>query len=326
MDTIVERANLKVDREGAVSDKTAQRSGPGRRTVRVIAYVEKRGKKWALLTPGKELREDGFRTRKAALDALPGILDCEEREWQRRRRAEKRAREKKAAAAIADQELGKCVLRYAERIRAAAPEGWTVEVEKNASRYGLSDWEVQRYNPEETDKYKRNNRLRGCVSITLRSEKEVLIFRLAKTKEDDTYDLSHYGSARAIGSTHFIGARTGSWCTFDRRGIDDSFYTGSATDPAEVVREQLERIAKCREASVHYISIPGWRYNIHKDQLSEVKETLKQGGSHLFTPHGMGTAHRISIRPTCSYASRLPAQTAKFFDAPVLYAETLDWD
>jgi hypothetical protein len=122
---------------------------------------------------------------------------------------------------------------------------------------------------------------------------------------------------------------TGWWATFDRRGIEDSFYLGNYGDsPAEVsrvIQEQLVKIEASKETSKKMVKIPGFGYSVHQDQLEALKKKLASGQSHNFMPSGMGTGHRVSTKRS-RYATKMPAETAKFFGVTALYDETFDHD
>ncbi len=121
----------------------------------------------------------------------------------------------------------------------------------------------------------------------------------------------------------------GSWLSFDRRGVEDSFYLGDYSPSVEelptVIQEQLERIAKSKETSKKMLSIPGFGFRIHQDNLEAVKKKLQTGGSHSFTPSGFGTGHVLRAKKT-RYSKQLSAETAAFFGVPAIYDETFDHD
>lgn len=293
-----------------------------------VARVSRVGKTWTLfaLTVSKKVLGEDYRTRKSALEDLPRILKAEERrrkrEW-KKRQAERKAREEKAREEAKDP---RCLARYVERIRAAAPEGWTVEVKENAHWFGRNDFSPARFKPEEQNEYRRNAELEGACTVILRSETEALVWRVSRPDPEKTWMLED-GACGVSGTTEFVGDQ-GSWRTFDRRGVEDSFYTGSLRDPAEVVKEQLERIEKSREVGKQMISVPNFGWRVHRDALPKIKEKLRNGGSHFFTPSGFGTGYRVSVRrPSHRYGvEKLSAETAAFFDVPVLWAESVDCD
>ncbi len=121
---------------------------------------------------------------------------------------------------------------------------------------------------------------------------------------------------------------SGTWRTFDRRGVDDSFYLGAYgdNDVNLVVQKQIERVASARERSKQMVQIPGFGFRIHQDQVEAVKKKLQSGGSHTFTPAGFGTGHRLSTKRTASWSKPLPPETAEFFGVRQLWDEHFDHD
>jgi hypothetical protein len=122
---------------------------------------------------------------------------------------------------------------------------------------------------------------------------------------------------------------SGHWASFDRLGVSDSFYIGAygdnGSDISETLLQQVIRVGESRERSEHMVSIPGFGYRVHQDNLDALKKKIQSGGSHSFTPNGFGTGHRVSTRPS-RYAVRMPQETAAFFGVGALYDETFDHD
>jgi len=119
------------------------------------------------------------------------------------------------------------------------------------------------------------------------------------------------------------------WRSFDRRGVEDSFYLGnygdSPADVSKVIQVQLERIVESKETSKKMVAIPGFGFSVHQDQLEALKKKLASGLSHTFMPSGFGTGHIICINKS-RFGTRMSAETAKFFGVPALYDETFDAD
>jgi hypothetical protein len=132
----------------------------------------------------------------------------------------------------------------------------------------------------------------------------------------------------ASGHTCFK-AESGFWASFDRRGVSDSFYLGAYGDTAgdieRVIQEQIALVGRSREASKHMVSIPGFSYRVHQDNLEAMKKRIQSGASQTFTPSGFGTGHRLSTRRS-RYSKQMPAETAAFFGVDALYDDTFDHD
>lgn len=269
---------------------------------------------------------DVFRTRKRAVEELLKIRVLRKAERKARGEAKRRARKERITLAREEGKNPLCLTLYAERIRDATPEGWTAEIYKDEHHYDRHT--VERYSPNAENKYRQNAHLNGAGTVILRSESAILIWRLSHVDLNDGWNLSH-GAVAADGSTFFEEIPgSGSWRTFDRRGIDSSFHAGSLEDPAETVTAELHRIEKARERGKKMISIPEFGWRVHADDLPELKRELAAGKSHSFTPAGFGTGYRVSIkRPPGRYGvKQLPNATAEFFGVPVLWAESLDCD
>lgn len=251
-------------------------------------------------------------------------------EQARRRRAwNKRQKERKAREAAARKQAKEpgFMDSYVDRIKAAAPAGWEVEVMVDAAQYDRNSYSIERYHPDADDEYRRNESLKGARCVVMKSEHETLIWRITAVDvtSKHAWGLDN-GAATVDGSTYYKG--DGGWRTYDRRGIDSSFYTGSLTDPAEVIAEQRERIVKSLAVSKEMVSIPGFGWRIHKDALPKVKAKLAEGGSHSFTPHGMGVGKQVTTRrPRDRYGwQKAGAAMAEFFGVGALYIIDFDYD
>jgi hypothetical protein len=130
----------------------------------------------------------------------------------------------------------------------------------------------------------------------------------------------------ASGHTRFQTAK--GQMSFDRLGIEDSFYISaddSAADLNETIAAQLKRIEASRARLAISENIPVLGYSVTPERKAQVTAKLKAGKSETFYPSGMGTAHRIATRKT-RYANPLPTSVAEFFGVAKLYVETLDHD
>lgn len=125
--------------------------------------------------------------------------------------------------------------------------------------------------------------------------------------------------------------------TFDRTGVEDSFYvkpTDTAAQVAATIAEQVQRVAESRERLARSETVPGLPggWSLTPERKAEIAATLAAGRSHSFTPAGFGTGYNVYAligagrRPRFD-AVRLPAETAAFFGVPgPLYYTTLDCD
>jgi hypothetical protein len=127
----------------------------------------------------------------------------------------------------------------------------------------------------------------------------------------------------------------GAWLSFDRRGVEDSFYwkpldkDTRETDPNKIIAEQLERIAKRQEYYRSAVSIPGIPFTVTPDGIEDLKKRLTKDGSVSFMPSGFGTGYVVTRRKpkVLKYGNKRAApETEKFFGQAPLYITTFDAD
>jgi hypothetical protein len=121
--------------------------------------------------------------------------------------------------------------------------------------------------------------------------------------------------------------------TFDRRGIEDSFYVNNPDqsfsdegDPNQQVNETIQdfitkRIPESRERLKNSETIPG----IGLMTTPEKKAKLLKEGRVEFVPGGFGTGYVFTTKATPGSRPASPAQK-EFFNTPTLYVETFDYD
>jgi hypothetical protein len=122
------------------------------------------------------------------------------------------------------------------------------------------------------------------------------------------------------------------WLSFDRRGVEDSFYHrplfkgDKKRDLNELVTEQLERV---RDRQAYYaaaVPIPGIPFTVAPDGVEGLKERLKKG-SLTFTPSGFGTGYVVSKRPQRGQQSkRATSELETFLGSSPLFVSTFDAD
>jgi hypothetical protein len=145
------------------------------------------------------------------------------------------------------------------------------------------------------------------------------------------------------GSTTFSANAdgTGGSRTFDRIGIEQSFYANVDATP-ETVRDtllqQLERVQASRERITRSVTVPGLPggWMVTPEQKINIAATLRSGKAHNFMPSGFGTGYRVcpsgygnqpARRAGFNGYTRLPDETSKFFGvAGPLFYDTLDCD
>lgn len=167
-----------------------------------------------------------------------------------------------------------------------------------------------------------------------------------KQKSDDIeveVTLMADGHAYVSGHTRFKIA-SGKWLTFDRSGIEDSFYPtkyvaksesngyeGSVVvmTPSELHALVLEQIVKAKafiERHKTMIDVPGLPFRLTPDRLAEHKQALKAGKHVTLLPGGMGTGYDLSTKKTSRYSRVAKPETARFFEVQTLYMDMIDHD
>ncbi len=135
------------------------------------------------------------------------------------------------------------------------------------------------------------------------------------------------------GCGHTIYSYGGRKYTFDRRGIEDSFYHlplwggDESYDLNLIIAEQLDRVTKSLKIIAKSIDVPGVPFTTTPERLEHMKKQLKSGGQVSFTPQGFGTGYIISYGAKHhSDAKRAPKATEDFFGVSSLYISTFDAD
>jgi hypothetical protein len=87
--------------------------------------------------------------------------------------------------------------------------------------------------------------------------------------------------------------------SYDRLGVEDSFYAYASATPEQVgakLLEQIARVAKSREYVLSSVLVPGLGYSVTPERKAKCIADLKAGRSISFTPSGFGTGYRLSVR------------------------------
>jgi hypothetical protein len=131
------------------------------------------------------------------------------------------------------------------------------------------------------------------------------------------------------GHTTFTTSR-GSF-SFDRTGVEDSFYVYAKDTVAAVderVREQVARVVSSRERHERSETVPMVGHVVTPERKAEIAATLKAGKGYDFRPAGFGTGYHVSTsRRACGpFVQKAPAELARFFGVADLYYETMDCD
>lgn len=132
------------------------------------------------------------------------------------------------------------------------------------------------------------------------------------------------------------------WLTFDRRGIEDSFYwlpfsiaknvKAAEPDLNAIVDEQRKKCVAAIADNHNVLDIPGTCFRAHKNRVEEWKKLIKAGKVALMTPAGMGTALHVRSKAAPPRSRgynpwrRAPAELEAFMGLGPLWVESVDWD
>jgi hypothetical protein len=138
------------------------------------------------------------------------------------------------------------------------------------------------------------------------------------------------------GSGHVEYKANGKWYTFDRRGVEDSFYfialwkgdTSGKKDLNVLVADQLKRIEAKREYHATAIPVPGLPFTVAPDGVEKLKKQLQTMRTIHFTPSGFGTGYAVSkLRSGYRYGEkRASPELEQFLGHAPLYITTMDCD
>jgi len=130
------------------------------------------------------------------------------------------------------------------------------------------------------------------------------------------------------GSTNFKNNK--GWFSFDRIGVESSFYVDSDSDGTvdlnKVIPEQIKRAEDAIKETKSYVKVPTTGFTISPDSVKEMSNNLKAGKTERLTPSGFGIELELSSSPKSRYAKKGPTELAKFFGLSVIYVEEHDRD
>lgn len=134
------------------------------------------------------------------------------------------------------------------------------------------------------------------------------------------------------GSGHTLFVNGDSKSTFDRLGVEDSFYhlplwegDPEPYDLNAILKEQVQRVAQYFEYKKTALTVPGIPFSIAPDSLAGYQQRLKTKGTISFMPSGFGTGYQIS-RAMRRGAKRASTAMEKFFGVAPLFISTFDAD
>lgn len=113
--------------------------------------------------------------------------------------------------------------------------------------------------------------------------------------------------------------------SYDRLGVEDSFYWNSEEELSRVLLRDLARIDLSRAYHERAIEVPGIGFTVSPEGRDAIREKLKSGRSHSFHPSGFGTGYVIVPNKRHNYSKASPA-LRKFFGVRALWIYRYDAD
>lgn len=157
------------------------------------------------------------------------------------------------------------------------------------------------------------------ILVSLKSEDVEVKWSFSKeqVRSDDT---------SVTGTTNYK-APDGKWYTFDRPGVDQSFYDWFMCEPMKYFEEQVTKAKEAieRQRLEPVVEVPGTKINVTEKRRKQIMADLKSGKSARITPSGFGVGFDLSTKKSSQWSKSVPAM-ATFFGVPKLYGDQLDCD
>ena len=134
------------------------------------------------------------------------------------------------------------------------------------------------------------------------------------------------------GTTEYWLEKQKFWASFDRRGVESSFYyvplweTDKVPPVTEIVARQVERVLERRRYHESSIAIPEIGFTISPEHLPKLKEELKKNGYRSFMPSGFGTGKTVSVKRSKYNCKRATQALEDFMGMSPLYVSSFDAD
>ena len=139
----------------------------------------------------------------------------------------------------------------------------------------------------------------------------------------------YLGKSVIVWNGHVNYTHNGGHYSYDRRGVEDSFYNGNRFDanPNDQITEQLARIEASRGRIDNSVEIPVLGRLISNERLAEVRKDFQSKKSEGFgsQPSGFGTAYYITKNQT-RWSKRADERLEKFFGYSPLYIQESEMD
>jgi hypothetical protein len=140
----------------------------------------------------------------------------------------------------------------------------------------------------------------------------------------------YLGKSIIVWSGHVNYTHNGSTFSYDRLGVEDSFYNGHRYDksPNEQITEQLARIEESRGRIDNSVRVPSPIDRlIDKDRLEKTRIEFKTKKNAAYSSHpgGFGTMYTV-MKQSSRFSNRAPKEIEEFFGYSPLYIHTDEMD
>lgn len=215
----------------------------------------------------------------------------------------------------------KNMLAYVKGLR--VPEGWTWE-EVLPGQMEPGGWFPV---PSLADEYSHLGVFALCSPVPAEGISQVvMIFRFQRFSGWVSSGQSKVGYS---GTTLYLVPGKGTcYYSFDRTGVEDSFYGTDETDINELVAKQQARIQASIERIGRSVAVPGLPFSVTPERQAELSNRLNTQGVVSLTPSGFGTGYMLHKKAPRStrYFKEGSKELAQFFGLPAIWITTFDHD
>lgn len=136
--------------------------------------------------------------------------------------------------------------------------------------------------------------------------------------------------ASGIGRTEYRADAGAHWYSYDRIGVEASFYFKNKRNLVEVIAGEIVRACEgIVRARVPRTPVPGLGWSLTAERRQQLTQQLHFAGWIELRPSGFGTGYRISTRRPSRdtrYDPQPHADLAAYFGASCVFLRTIDCD
>lgn len=209
--------------------------------------------------------------------------------------------------------------------------------QKEAATWKAKEAKIQAKAQKVLDKIKLP-KLQGFVETTEKNE----LGHTDRVLTNEEFKVKFIYQNQGIGTTKYWyepQGKPGFWASFDRRGVDNSFYwidhsytkgkpdvVKTIVEMIEIFKNQIDKVKKMREYGKSAIQIPQIGFSTSPAGKAEHIKRIQDTGYTQFTPSGFGTGYTLSRRKLYSYSKPAGKELIDFFGLGPLWISTMDCD